>query len=105
VPNVDEILSGAREAISVTRVFGEPVEREDITLVPAAAVRGGAGGGSDREENGGGGFGVSASPVGAYVIKDGTVTWKPAVNINRLILGWQLVALAAVVVGWRRMRR
>jgi len=53
----------------------------------------------------GGGFGVSASPVGAYVIKDGTVTWKPAVNINRLILGWQLVALAAVVVGWRRMRR
>ncbi len=54
MPNVDEILSGAREAISVTRVFGEPVEREDITLVPAAAVRGGAGGGSDREENGGG---------------------------------------------------
>jgi uncharacterized spore protein YtfJ len=105
MPNIDEILSGARDAISVTRVYGEPIEREDVTLVPAAAVRGGGGGGGDSEDNGGGGFGLSASPVGAYVIKDGAVSWKPAVNVNRIMLGWQLVTLAALVIGWRRMRR
>ena len=105
MPNVDEILRGAREAISVTRVYGEPVERGDVTIVPAAAVRGGGGGGGDDDDNGGGGFGLSASPVGAYVIRDGAVSWKPAVNVNRIMLGWQLVALAALAFGWRQMRR
>jgi uncharacterized spore protein YtfJ len=103
MPNVDEILRGAREAMSVTRVYGEPVERDGVTIVPVAAVRGGGGGGGDDTDNGGAGFGLSASPVGAYVIKDGAVSWKPAVDVNRIMLGWQLVALAALLI--RRSRR
>ena len=105
MPNVDEILRGAREALSVTHVYGEPVERDGVTVVPAAAVRGAGGGGSDSDGDGGAGFGISASPVGAYVIRDGAVSWKPAVNVNRIMLGWQLVALAAVVVAWRSRQR
>ena len=82
--NVDEILQGARDAMSVSRVFGNPIEVGDVTLLPVAKVGGGGGGGGDSENNGGGGFGISAKPAGAYVIRDGEVTWRPAVDVNRL---------------------
>jgi uncharacterized spore protein YtfJ len=105
LPNVDEILGGAREAITVRRVFGDPVERDGATVVPVAAVRGGGGGGGDSEGNGGGGFGVSASPAGVYVIADGKVSWRPAVNPNRIVLGWQLVSALALLGAWAVGRR
>ena len=41
--NVDELLQGARDAISVKRVYGEPIERDGLTVIPVAAVRGGGG--------------------------------------------------------------
>jgi uncharacterized spore protein YtfJ len=92
--NVDELLSGARDAMSVRRVYGEPIERDGVVVIPAAAVGGGGGGGGDNEDNGGGGFGLRARPVGAYVIKDGEVTWKPAIDPSRLIAaGIAVVAL------------
>jgi uncharacterized spore protein YtfJ len=84
MPNVDEILEGARDAITVKRVYGDPVEREGVTIVPAAAVGGGGGGGGDDEGNGGGGFGVKARPVGAWVIRGDEVAWRPAVDVNRI---------------------
>jgi uncharacterized spore protein YtfJ len=86
MPNVDELLQGARDAITVKRVYGDPIEGEGITIVPAAVVRGGGGGGGDAEHNGGAGFGVQARPVGAWVIRDGEATWKPALDLNRLVL-------------------
>ena len=86
MPDVDKMWKGVHDAVTVKRVFGDPVEREGVTVIPAAAVRGGAGGGGDNEGNGGGGFGVVARPVGVYVIRDGHVTWRPAVDANRLLL-------------------
>jgi uncharacterized spore protein YtfJ len=86
MPNVDELLQGARDAITVKRVYGDPIESEGITVVPAAVVRGGGGGGGDAEHNGGAGFGVQARPVGAWVIRDGEARWKPALDLNRLVL-------------------
>jgi uncharacterized spore protein YtfJ len=85
MPNVDEILGGARDAITVKRVFGEPIEADGVTVVMAAKVGGGGGGGGDSEGDGGGGFGLGAKPVGAYVIKGEEVKWVPAVDVNRLI--------------------
>jgi uncharacterized spore protein YtfJ len=105
MPNIDEILGGARDAITVRRVYGEPIEQEGLTVIPAAAVRGGGGGGGDSDGNGGGGFGVAARPVGAYVIRDGEVVWRPAVDVNRLALGGQLVAALALLVAWAVGRR
>lgn len=99
--NVDELLSEARDAITVKKVFGEPIEQEGVTVIPVAKVGGGGGGGGDTEGNGGGGFGLAAKPVGAYVIKDGEVRWKPAVDPNRIVLGWQLVTALALLVWWR----
>jgi uncharacterized spore protein YtfJ len=99
--NVDELLEGAREAITVRRVYGDPIEREGVTVVPAASVGGGGGGGGDAEHNGGGGFGLRARPVGAYVIRGDEVTWVPAVDVTRLAL----VALGVLVVLRSLLRR
>ncbi|HZJ04243.1 MAG TPA: hypothetical protein VFD59_02080 [Nocardioidaceae bacterium] len=58
----------------------------------------GAGGGTGRDDKGqegeGGGFGISARPAGAYVIKDGHVDWRPAVDPNRMVttVGFVVVA-------------
>ena len=96
--NVDELLGGARDAISVRRVFGDPIEHDGVMVVPVAKVGGGGGGGSDNEHNGGGGFGLGARPVGVYVIKDGQVSWRPAVDPVRVAV----VVVAAIAVFLRR---
>jgi uncharacterized spore protein YtfJ len=86
---IEEVLTTAREAITVRRVFGEPYEKDGVTFIAAARVGGGGGGGGGHDKNGqegeGGGFGVGAKPAGAYVIKDGNVRWMPAVDVNRII--------------------
>src|SRR5437588_10131891 len=91
--NVQDILAQARDTITVKRVFGDPYEKDGMTIIPAAAVAGGAGGGSgpDAQANAGGGFGVAARPAGVYVIKEGQVRWEPAFDLNRVILGGQIV--------------
>jgi uncharacterized spore protein YtfJ len=93
--NVTEMLSDARDAMSVKRVYGDPIEREGLTIVPAADVRGGGGGGADSENNGGGGFGLSARPVGVFVVKGGDVEWSPAVDVNRI----SMMGIVAGIVG------
>jgi uncharacterized spore protein YtfJ len=99
MPNVDEILKGACDAITVKRVYGDPIEGGGVTIVPAAAVRGGGGGGGDAEGNGGGGFGLGARPVGAWVIRDGEAKWSPAVDLNRIAL---YALLLGLVIAFRR---
>jgi hypothetical protein len=105
MPDVDELLRGARDAIAAERVYAEPVERDGATVIPAAAVRGGGGGGGDNEQNGGGGFGLMARPVGAYVIgPDGKVSWKPAIDVQRIIIGWQVVSALGILAAWSLIR-
>ena len=103
---VQELIAGARDAITVKRVYGDPYEKNGLTVIPAAVVRGGggAGGGEHDDEKGqGGGFGLVARPSGAWIIEEGKATWKPAVDVNRIVLGGQIVALAAVLVAGRVM--
>ena len=103
---VDEIISNARDTLTVKRVYGDPLEKDGITIVPAAVVSGGAGAGSGHDEKGqageGGGFGLAARPAGAYVIKGTDVRWRPAVDINRIVTAGALVAFVFVL---RRPRR
>jgi uncharacterized spore protein YtfJ len=103
-----ETISRAQEAISARRVYGEPYERDGVVLIPAAEVRGGGGGGSGEDaakggSGGGGGFGLTARPVGAYVIEGGKVRWDPAVDLGR-IAAQVLVAVLGVafLLGRRR---
>jgi uncharacterized spore protein YtfJ len=97
MPDVDELLGGAQDAMTVKRVYGDPVEGEGVTLVPGAVVIGGGGGGGDNEGNGGGGFGLGARPIGAWVIRDGDATWKPAVDMSVLAFWGFMLGLAFVL--------
>lgn len=116
--NASEVLGGldgVRDALTVGRVFGDPIQIDGITVIPTARVSGGAGGGggestaSDEPGSGfGGGFGMDARPVGVYEIRDGEVTWKPAVDVTRLARGGQVLAailtVCATLVLLRRAR-
>ena len=134
---VEELLAQARDSITVKRVFGEPIDKDGITIIPVANVMGGAGGGSGegpapttpttlvtsgegegegegdfgasmtavmgKNGNGtasgaGAGWGVRATPAGAYVIRDGEVTWQPAMDLTRIAIMGQIVAIVFLLV-------
>jgi uncharacterized spore protein YtfJ len=99
---VQDVIAQARDTLTVKRVFGEPYEKDGVTVIPAARVQGGAGGGTGEDPNGqgrgsGSGFGVTARPVGAFIIRDGDLNWRAAVDVNRIILGGQIVAVVALL--------
>ena len=95
---VDEVIRRTIGGMQAKQVFGEPIERDGALFIPAAKVRGGGGGGGDNAGNGGAGFGLTAKPAGMYVIRDGQATWQPALDLNRVILGGQIVAIVALLV-------
>lgn len=115
------------DLLTVRRVFGEPVTRDGVTVIPVARVVGGGGGGSGtapagqrhdddgaaapegQEASGsGGGLGVRVTPIGVYVVTGTEVTWRPALDVQRIIAGGQAVgalAILTVLVGLLRRRR
>ena len=103
------VLQALDEHFTVRRVFGEAYEREGVTVVPVATVYGGGGGGGERSEGArdaeGMGFGMVARPLGVYVIANGDVRWEPSFDLNRAIVGGQLIALAAISLGRRLAKR
>lgn len=109
-----EDLRDTRNALSVGRVIGEPSTVDGVTIVPVARVVGGAGGGGG-EGNGpdqtegkgfGTGFGMAARGLGVYELRDGQLNWKPAIDVDRLIRGFQVLAgVLAVCVTVVRLRR
>lgn len=99
--DLQRLLEGVGEALTERRVFGEAYQRDGVTVIPVASVRGGAGGGegqrSEEGEGSGGGFGLVAKPEGVFVVTDTRVDWKPAVDVNRVILGAQIVAVLVML--------
>ena len=104
-----DVLGSLREVVGqadASKVFGTPVTQDGTVLLPVAKIGtgGGGGGGTAPAENGqpnsgtGGGFGMTAKPLGVYVLRDGQVKWLPAVDVNRIVLGGQLVAVAGLLV-------
>lgn len=96
-----QLVGTITESLTVRRVFGEPYANNGVTVIPVAEVRGGGGGGegedSDNSGGMGGGFLLSARPAGVYVLKNDDAIWKPAVNVDRLLLGFQIVTVVAVM--------
>lgn len=98
-----DVLEQAKDALSVKRVIGDPYERNGVTVIPAVSMGGGGGGGLGNDEDGkqsgyGGGFGLRARPAGAYVITGDSVRWVPAIDVTRIVLGGQLIAIVALLV-------
>jgi hypothetical protein len=52
----------------------------------------------DGKEGAGAGMGMGAKPAGAFVLEGGHVTWRPAIDVNKVILGGQVVAIVALLV-------
>jgi uncharacterized spore protein YtfJ len=113
---VQEVIAQARDALTVKRVFGEPYEKDGVTMIPAARVQGAAGGGSGEDphsqgQGSGSGFAIAARPVGAFVIRDGELSWRPALDVTRIALGGQVVAVVALLTvrailkAWVKARR
>lgn len=117
--NGEEAAQATRKILQARRVYGDPIERDGITVIPAVRIRGRAGGRNGRNARNGrndkgarrggpmGGFRVSARPAGVYVVRDGKVRWMPAVDVNRVVVGAQVVgmvlgAFAMAVWGPRR---
>jgi uncharacterized spore protein YtfJ len=101
---VQQIMERTIEGMHPRQVFGEPIERDGAIFLPVAKVVGGGGGGNDTDGNGGG-FGLTARPAGMYVIRDGTATWQPALDLNRVIIGGQIVGIVALLVLRSILRR
>lgn len=99
---LQQTLAQATDTITVSRVYGTPIERDGTLVIPAAAVSGGGGGGggagpNDEGTGGGGGFGVNARPVGAFVVRDGDVQWVPAFDRGRQAAIAGLVATIGIL--------
>lgn len=101
----DELLKRIGQTVGdkakVSAVFGDPVEREGVTVIPVAKARfgfggGGGAGGREGEEGsgGGGGGGALVSPVGYIELHDGAAKFKRISSPTDLL---PLVAAAAVV--------
>src|SRR5258708_17385803 len=89
----------------VSTIFGDPVERDGITVIPVARVSWGFGGGagsgsnpgqSQVGEGSGGGGGTMVNPVGYIELKNGRATFYPIYDfgtILRLGLGGGIVTM------------
>jgi uncharacterized spore protein YtfJ len=92
---------GAR--LGTSTVFGSPIERDGVTVVPVAVARFGmgAGSGSDpskhQEGEGGGGAG-SVTPVGYIELRDGRSRYVPAVHPARMVALFLGAAVATLLI-------
>jgi uncharacterized spore protein YtfJ len=99
--DVQEMISKMQDAATVRRVYGEPYEKDGVTVIPAARVNARGGSGAARSgEHSGGGFRVDAEPVGAYVIRGTVVEWQPVFDLSGVIRRGQLVGMVALLVLW-----
>ena len=105
--DVPQRAAQLKDALSIKVVYGDPIERDGVTVIPAALVAGGGGAGGGTGPDGGGeglGYGLWARPVGAYVIKDGSVRWVPAVDMTIVVLA-SLGLVRMLARTWTRSRR
>jgi len=77
---LERLVSQVGGQARVQAVFGEPVEREGVTVIPVARVRWGVGGGGGAGQEGsgsGGGGGVAADPIGYIDITSAGAAFRP----------------------------
>jgi uncharacterized spore protein YtfJ len=93
------------ERATVTTVFGDPVEREGVTIVPVARARfgfgaGGGGGarGGEHGSGGGGGGGALVSPAGYIELRAGTAEFKRISSPMDLLAAIAAASLAVLAL-------
>jgi uncharacterized spore protein YtfJ len=84
-------------------IFGDPVERDGVTVIPVAKARWGFGGGAGRDGNddgAGGGGGAIVTPVGFIELKNGETEFRPIRNVS---FGWLMLGGLAGMFLLRRV--
>jgi uncharacterized spore protein YtfJ len=107
------ISARVADQATVTTVFGEPIERGGVTVIPVARVRfgfgGGAGGGSGpahAEGSGGaGGGGAAVRPVGYIEMSAGGARFKRITDPVDVLVLAAAASLAARAFGRLLSRR
>ncbi len=101
----DELLKRIGQTVGdkakASTVFGEPVERADITVIPVAKARfgfGGGGGGGEEGSGGGGGGGAVISPVGYIELSERTAQFRRISSPTDVLALVAAAALTAVAV-------
>jgi len=89
---------------SASAVFGAPVERDGVTVIPVARVRWGVGGGRGRrkgqtDDGFGGGGGVQAAPLGFIEVRDGGARYRRIRDPLRVAIAALLLPLSFAVAG------
>jgi uncharacterized spore protein YtfJ len=95
-----EKLSLAARSI---KIYGEPIERAQMTVVPVSKISYIFGGGFGRQKNqdgGGGGGSLTTSPVGYIEIKNGATRFYRIIDLQRLIPLVTVGSLALLTAFW-----
>ena len=101
----EDILTRVGDQLGIRRVFGEPIERDGITVVRVAVAVGGGGGGAAPDEQGtGGGFGGVVRGIGVYSISNGQVRFVPAIDTTALVAIGVLLSGLVLRAASRRRR-
>ena len=106
---VNELLERIGETVGrradVSTIFGEPVEREGVTVIPVAKARfgfGGGGGSGSREgdegSGGGGGGGVAVGPIGYIELHEGRAEFKRILTPTDLLALVTAASFAVVAI-------
>lgn len=85
---IDRLADRLAATSNARTVFGDPVERDGITVVPVARARFGFGGGSGRKEGEqgyGGGGGLMVAPIGYIELKSGNARFRPVLDPSAFV--------------------
>ena len=102
---LERIGQAVGQRAQVSAVFGEPVEREDLTVIPVAKARFGFGGGGgsgarrgDEGSGGGGGGGAVVSPIGYIELRADGAEFKRISTPTDLFALVAAASIAALTV-------
>jgi uncharacterized spore protein YtfJ len=86
---------------------GGPEDHGDASGDASGEARGELRGeGAGEGGGGGGGYGLQVKPLGVYVISAEGTSWQPVLDLNKAIVGAQVVGIAfALALGWAVGRR
>lgn len=101
---VERLAATIQTSANARQIFGDPVEKDGVTIIPVARVAwsfGGGGVGQGPGERGGGGGGAHVTSIGYIEVRDGASEFKPIhdpADVAMLILAGIGGVLAGVIL-------
>lgn len=113
--NVGQTVGRLLETARAEAVFGRPIEREGVTIIPVSEVNVGLGVGGGKGfnpakeeekqssgEGAGGGGGARGRPVAVIVLRRDGVSVRPVLDLTKVLLAvFTTVGLTLFWLGWR----